>query len=665
VHSFARNVPSQLLLALVEKGVWTHAQGLLYAHQISDAGEHARTLVRLAGSAPPAWQAPTRGEALAAVRALGPQEAVFAASALAALGFVEEAVRQARGMSTSKTRAAALAAVGARLSNPLQPAIIQALREIGSPAYCAEAMVRLVESAPAAEAELRSELLTEAFEACRQPAAGEEEIGASCARVAALAGLFPYLAEPRKAEAIELALHLSGGQRQLSGKIVFPDPLRLQVFAASLAKLGLAPDALDAALHHRQGETLAALAPYLSEPDLRRALKDARSLKDVNALAGVLPCLAELGHPDEAWSIARKLIVNINVGGFSMVDYDAWLSVISRLAPCLPAPQLRQALAAVPAIRDDAARSRALERLMGQTAYLTVLRSAFKAVLVGCVALWAWGRGGGFEPPLYISCLARIAAWGSPRLALRALRAIPDEHRRGQALQYIVPHLPEPLIEEALDVARQMEGWRWEALAAVARWLPEALAQQLFQEMTHAEDRHILSTEKVLATLIPRLGELGHVEQAYGALRDLEWDENRHAAMAGIALFLPGPSLREVLKSARTLPAGRGRDAILARAAIRLAQLGSRAEAIRIAVAIPTGDDRRIALNGISLICAALKPPDVEPLWRQALSALAWRSRSDLLLDLVALTPLIRFVGGTRAMDETVAAVRDTGAWWP
>jgi len=79
LHSLAGNIPPALLAALVEKGVWTPAQGLAYARQVPDPGQRAEALEELAPHLPP----DLLEQALAAAREIEWESA--RAKALAAL----------------------------------------------------------------------------------------------------------------------------------------------------------------------------------------------------------------------------------------------------------------------------------------------------------------------------------------------------------------------------------------------------------------------------------------------------------------------------------------------------------------------------------------------------------------------------------------------------
>jgi hypothetical protein len=89
LHSLAGNIPPALLAALVEKGVWTPAQGLAYACQVPDPWQRAEALEELAPHLPP--------------------------------DLLDQALAAAREIEWESARAKALAALAERLPEPAGP----------------------------------------------------------------------------------------------------------------------------------------------------------------------------------------------------------------------------------------------------------------------------------------------------------------------------------------------------------------------------------------------------------------------------------------------------------------------------------------------------------------------------------------------------------------
>jgi truncated hemoglobin YjbI len=230
LHSLAGNIPPALLAALVEKGVWTPAQGLAYARQVPDPWQRAEALEKLAPHLPEnllaqalaaareirdvpvrAWalaalaphlppdlQPTVLAEALAAAR--GIRDERWRAQALAALAphlppderpqVLAEALAAAREIGDADDRAEALAALAPHLPPNLLPQALAAARGIRDERWRAQALATLAPHLPPDE---RPQVLAEALAAAR-------EIGDADDRAEALAALAPRLAElPRPA----------------------------------------------------------------------------------------------------------------------------------------------------------------------------------------------------------------------------------------------------------------------------------------------------------------------------------------------------------------------------------------------------------------------------------------------------------------------------------
>ena len=74
---------------------------------------------------------------------------------------------------------------------------------------------------------------------------------------------------------------------------------------------------------------------------------------------------------------------------------------------------------------------------------------------------------------------------------------------------------------------------------------------------------------------------------------------------------------------------------------------------------------RSSVLAALAPHLAALHPTDLYPLWRETLHLSSRRPRSDLLLDIGALVPVIVALGGHDALADTARAIGDVCRWWP
>jgi hypothetical protein len=189
--------------------------------------------------------------------------------------------------------------------------------------------------------------------------------------------------------------------------------------------------------------------------------------------------------------------------------------------------------------------------------------------------------------------------------ALEAARAIDDEWSRAKVLAGLIPRLGELGDEKA-------------ALEA---------ARAIGDEGRRAE---------ALAGLIPRLGELGDEKAALEAACAIGDERWRAEALAGLAPHLSTPLQGQVLQ-----------------------------DALEAARAIGDEGGRAKVLAGLAPQVKHLPVVELYSLWSQTLHVLASRTRSDLLGDIRALMPLIETLGGKEALVVVTQTIIEVGKWFP
>ncbi len=402
------------------------------------------------------------------------------------------------------------------------------------------------------------------------------------ARSEALASLAPCLPERLLREALVRALEI--------GKSTFGIDNRSRAIAGlvpQLAKLGHPTEALAVAREidgYWRAKVLAELAPGLSEQLLQEALGAAQEIcyerAKVEALAGLAPYLPEPLRGEtlrEALTVARKAIPKIDLA-----------EAVAYLAPHLPKPLLGEALdaalAAVQGIKSGFDRAIAIaylapylpEPLLGEAldaalAAVQGIKSGFdRVVTIAYLAPYLT------EPLLReeliiaqkidnqemrIKALVRLASSVLPgplrneaiNVALAAMRGAKAPSACAEVLAELAPHLSEPLLLEALAVARKIsyERDRAKALAGLARYLPDSLAGEALSESLAIARRvgDSYHRAKALAELAAYLPELLPGE-ALRAAREVEDLERRVEMLAELAVRLPEPLLSELLREA-------------------------------------------------------------------------------------------------------------------
>ncbi|MGK7915941.1 MAG: NB-ARC domain-containing protein [Prochloraceae cyanobacterium] len=158
LNSLAKNIPPELIAALVEKEIWTPAQGFAYVRQSKDSSHQAEGLKAIAKYLPPS--------------------------------LFPEALDAARAIESEYFRAEALQGLAPHLTENLLPEALDAARAIESEYFRAEALQGLAPHFP--------EVLPEALDAARAIEFEDE-------RAEALQGLAPHLTENLFPETLDAA----------------------------------------------------------------------------------------------------------------------------------------------------------------------------------------------------------------------------------------------------------------------------------------------------------------------------------------------------------------------------------------------------------------------------------------------------------------------------
>jgi len=653
LHSLAGNIPPALLAALVEKGVWTPAQGLAYARQMPDPRQQAETLEKLAPHLPENLLA----QALAAAREIWDDSArawALAALAprLAELGYPQEALAAAREIGDEYRRAEALANLAPHLPENLLAQALAAAGEIGDEYQRTRALAVLATRLPPDQ---QPQVLTEAM-------ATANRIRGAAPRALALVVLAPHLPAQLRLQALAEALAATRGIGDLEtrARTLATLVLRLAELCHPIEALAAAkeirdefwrarvlavltphlppeqqPQVLTEALaaaktienESTRAQALATLAPHLppgEQPQvLAEALAAARKIQDESARADTLavlaPRLAELGYPQEALDTAEEI----------RYAYDR-AKALAALAPHLPPDLLPQALDAAKRI-EKSARAYALAALALR---LAVLGYSWEA-LTTAKEIW--------DADDRTRALAALTPHLPPdlqeqalRQALAAAREIRDADCRASALADMVPHLPPHLLAEALAAARGIKDvyQRARALAELTSRLPSGLLTESLTTLREIRDAN--NYARAALSLISMISIRQLLDQALDAAREIEWESARAESLTAPTLHLP-PDLEEQA---------------LRQALVDVREIGN--EYVRTQ-----------ALADLAPRLAELPRPTLYPLWDETLPLLARQTRRRLLADLRALVPVIHALGGEAAIAETFRALQDVARWWP
>jgi len=613
MNSVAKNLPPALLAVLLEKGMWTPAQGLAYTRQIPDPEQQVEALAVLVSHLP----RELLGEALAVACAIKDER--IRANALANLipylpkELLGEVLTVAHVIKDGRIQANVLVGL-----IPYLPAVVreQALRE----ALAAAREIQDAEDRVNALAKLASRLAESGYPEKALAVARElPETGHwSSPRSEALVGLVPHIVKsgypPKKALAvvqdIRDALRRAKALARLAPHL--PEELLKEALAAAReiqradlraeALTELAPrlptreqkqilrEALGAVkklpevglLGNPRAEALTKLAPHLPKGLLGEALAAACTIEDESYRASVLTGLTPY-LPEKLMGEALAAVQEIRRG---YVRVEALAGLASYLPEEEREQALREALAAAREIQDAEDRVNALAELASRLAELGYPEKA----LTVARELPETGHWGASRAKALARLAPRLAESGYPKKALAVARGIKQGYIRAKALAELAPHLPKGLLKEALAAAReiQSESDRARALAGLAPCLAELGYSEEVLEATR-EIRGEDDCAQALAELAPYLPERLQkqaLQEALARIRKIRSKSDRARALAELAPYLPEELLRETLVIARAIEDGKHRASTLAGLALCLAESGYLEKAVAAAHAI-------------------------------------------------------------------------------
>lgn len=488
-------------------------------------------------------------------------------------------------------------------------------------------------------------------------------------RMTILTAIVSNVAEPLKEQVLQEALTIARSIRRASDRVEaiveltphLPGSLREEILRETVVAVWW---------YGSYAKAFAKLAPCLPESLLEIVLDIARTVEDDKTKVAILENLVpHMPEPLKTQALRETLTALRTYGRIS----DR-AEALAELAPHLSKPLLREALTSAQAIEDEGDRANVLRKLVPHLAkhgFLEEALLAYRAIQ---------DEDGRVEALIELTLLPAFADRRDELLeeALTAAQAIQYEQVKAEALAKLAEHLPMPertqILRRALEMALEIQAKDRRAIALIrlallpafadlrnallkealvatqmiqcvstrawvyAWWmlpyLPEPLKEQGVREAlvtAQQQDEGRLRAE-ALAKVIPHLAELGHFEEALTRALGIESEEYRAGALAGLAPHLPDDLLPKALAAAR---------------------------------AIEFQDYRMEALDGLAPCLAKLSRQHLYPLWQETLHLLAARTRSNLLLDLGALSPVIAALGGAQAMAETFRAIQDVGRWWP
>jgi len=468
-----------------------------------------------------------------------------------------------------------------------------------------------------------------------------------------------------------------------------------------------------------RNEILAMIAFDRLKPILKEAFEIARKIEDEQSRAEALSRIAaNLLEPNEMIQLARE------------IPEEYWKAeTLAKIAPSLPQSEklevLKEALDIALRIRDMQSKAEILASIASNMHNpQEILRIAkdigdehWRAEVLISIATNMYDPQEILKVAKDIGdenwrseVLASIAPnLNDPRGMLEVAKDIGDERWKAEALLRTAAKLPEPLLNDALNVANNISSphWRVKALASIAPSLQETQKKRVMEVALKAtkkiKDEHwkaealawissipsnpidalevavkirkLSKRAEILAEIGPKLSDPQKKEvlnEAHRVASEINEKYERSKMLAKIAAIVPEPKktnmLNEALQSALEIDEVDKKVKVLAEISSDLPELQKR-EALKKVLEITReiGDYRQRAkvLAEIAPLSKEIPQNILYPLWHDTHRILSRRSRRNLLSDLSALIPAIFVLGGTDALKESASAIEDVGRWWP
>lgn len=528
IASMGANIPAPMLLALVDRGLWTAAQAFTYGRLLPDSRERAKLLSSLAIRAPENLQA----DIVRAVREITVPGT--RARALAALAAAQHTDDQRRAFADEAVTVAAEADIESRVEVlttllPLLPLETLKTTFAGlAPPWRAAALARL---AAQLTDETRDDVVDDAL-ACF---AEVDDLH----RAWWLRDLAQYVPPRSWESALSLARGIENPQQRIEALTAIAAHLPEQSSrhevaweAMSVLRTAVNDDARNFFFAADEVRALARIIPLLPAAEgrrtLTRALESARGIEWPDGRIEALTALAPLIHGAERLDLTRDAITVITTNSDDLLMYTQLIG----LARYLPVELHREALNAALGCPDEGFRTLVLPRL---AEYLSdeLCREALWAAIDTRVPSYRARVLSDFAPVLSADLLID---------ALDAARTIADHDALARALTACASFLPKTgriaVISEALAATGRATWpyWRMRAFAGLAEHFSSEHARDaLTVAIGMPEDHDRVDAVTMVAPHLP--ADL--VAEALAAVAAIDDPYARRRALPGLAPHLP------------------------------------------------------------------------------------------------------------------------------
>jgi transcriptional regulator with XRE-family HTH domain len=591
VNSRAKNIPPDLLIALIKQGIWPPIQGLTYVLRVPDIRLRIEILAKLSlqlveqGAIKEVLviaEALHRMETQHVYRSGSRQACVDLAVRLAERGYPQEALVVARMLQGTIDQIKVLAKLRTHLADSdWQATLAEALIKVRSAweGHQPEDLVKLLpyiksEEQPTIAAEAlakmdkvrndKSQILAQI--ALYLPEAEQEsvltqaleaafgEINWTYGSAERLKELAPRLTESLLYKAIADAHRLPETFNNIHDDDVDIRGPALVALLPRLAELGH----VDKALAMIPGgspkaDALADLVHYLPVAFLRSAIAKVpkgwyRSDSWTRALVVLAPRLAEQGYPEEALGVAQEI-------DDTKYQVKTLIGIIPYLSEQLLAKVLNEAkpmtLVKVAPHLPEPVKSRALTKTL-----MEARATKDKNLLV--------------ETALHFPDQERRSVLVE---ALKATQELNDAYARVNALTAMAPHLSEELLAEVISSIEKIskegrkanprealafeitpfQAYTWagvqaaDALIEIAPYMPETLLRHVLVSARTLGNN--TDYEHAMTGILPQLARLGHLDEAIELSRSIEHFPARYLSISNLLPYIVDPiHLREAME---------------------------------------------------------------------------------------------------------------------
>ena len=433
-----------------------------------------------------------------------------------------------------------------------------------------------------------------------------------------------------------------------------------------------------------RSNALVRLIPHIREPLLKDALSAVLDIKDENIRAPVLVELvirtAATGSPDKALKHVPAILGE---------KYQAL--AIAGISSYLTEEQCLEALEMGKKFTDEANLARTYEGLipyLQQSVLKDILEKAFLF------------KNSTSQGVVLKSIAKRYGELGEQNNSVEIICQCPSQEQRSQILVEMAPLWHEDTRSEALKLTLELNDYEYQALA-LAGLLPYLSKAELIKALTATINLpnqrwlYINRRTENLCKIIPLLAECGEIDLSISTMQVLQDDESLAQALISLVPKLSGEGRANALANIRRIQSpGKRVDTLIDLAPMLPAsQLDeilndltnfldekTRVNAIvRLAPSIPDEyfqpfleiilkvQDRNIRVQAWSALVQRwllLPVPQSMSLWKKTIQDLSYQPRSDLLLDLKSLVPVINDLGGINEINEVLEAIKDVARWW-